>query len=985
MSSPDPHSCPPESRLVAYERGDLPAGERAAVAEHLAACSSCAARLGTRAESAGTIESGFPLGDQPGVTLGATAVDPAAVSRAADPGPPAAGGTVLLGRYKLLERIGQGGMGVVYRAEQVEPIRRRVAVKLIKEGMDTHQVLARFEAERQALALMDHPNIARVLDAGASATGRPYFVMELVQGVPITTYCDEHRLTTRDRLALFITTCRAIQHAHQKGIIHRDIKPANVLVAQYDGHPVVKVIDFGIAKAVGQPLTDRTLVTNLGVVVGTLEYMSPEQAELSPLDIDTRSDVYALGVLLYELLTGSTPLERAKLAQGALMELLRLVREQEPPRPSTRLSSSEALPTIAGRRGIEPARLTPLIRGDLDWITMRALEKDRSRRYETVSGLARDVERHLNDEPVEASPPSARYRLGKFARKNRQALQVALGGAGLLVVATVVSTWQAVRASHAEARERSQLATAEARYALAREAIETFYTGASVDVLLREPRMRELRGKLLGTALQFYRKLQTETDRRGPTAAAPEVQARLAADYETLAGLTFEVGDQRGAWDGYQRALPLREVAAAAAPATVGPRRALAGLYGRIGLVAAETETPETAADWHRRAADEYAAAARLVGSTPDDRLREASERINRGDALARTVRTSEAAAVFAGAIADLRQLAENRPADFQTRRALAVALQRAGYLRLNGLPRPLEATPLIDESNAIFEQLARDHGDDVALREDWARGLHHAAMCREQVGPITAALPYYAQSLAALEPVFRRYPTLSAVRKTMANARIGIGSVLVEIAGREPEALAQYAESSKLLEGLVTENPGVPMFRARLAASESSRAYALDRLANYDEAVRAFDRAISLRAELARDQPTITMHRVHLGEDYGYLGTVHRHAGRPAEALALYRRAIATMGDLRGSSIMDRLILAGWLAGAAGLLDRTGANDRQALINQALVLLQEVADSGFHDPQALTGDAIFAPLRQHPAYGAILLDLGWPTNPFPD
>jgi tetratricopeptide (TPR) repeat protein/serine/threonine protein kinase len=333
-------------------------------------------------------------------------------------------GTVI-GPYKLLQQIGEGGMGTVYMAEQTRPVQRLVALKIIKPGMDSRQVIARFEAERQALALMDHPSIARVLDGGTTETGRPYFVMELVKGVPITKFCDERRLTPRVRLELFIQVCQAIQHAHQKGIIHRDLKPSNVLIALYDDKPVPKVIDFGIAKATGQKLTERTMFTEFGQVVGTLEYMSPEQAGLNQLDIDTRSDVYSLGVLLYELLTGSTPLERKRLKEAAVLEVLRLIREEEPPRPSTRLSTTDEIPTVAANRGQEPKKLSGLVRGDLDWVVMKALEKDRNRRYETANGFAMDVQRYLADEPVLACPPSAWYRVRKFARRNRAGLATA--------------------------------------------------------------------------------------------------------------------------------------------------------------------------------------------------------------------------------------------------------------------------------------------------------------------------------------------------------------------------------------------------------------------------------------------------------------------------------------------------------------------------------------------------------------------------------
>ncbi len=369
-------------------------------------------------------------------------------------------GTVI-GRYKLLEKIGEGGMAVVYMAEQTEPIRRKVALKIIKLGMDTRQVIARFEAERQALALMDHPSIAKVLDAGATETGRPYFVMELVTGVSITEYCDKNSLSTEDRLALFLQVCHAVQHAHQKGIIHRDIKPSNVMVTHHDGKPVPKVIDFGIAKATNQKLTEKTLFTRYAHIIGTPAYMSPEQAELSDLDIDTRSDIYSLGVLLYELLAGTTPFSEEELRKAGYLEMQRVIREQEPVKPSTKLSTlGETLTDIAKCRSCTPDLLRKAIRGDLDWIVMKSLEKDRVRRYETASGLAEDVRRHLESEPVLARGPSTRYRLHKFLRRHRLQVLVVLTVAALLaVVAVILSIWNQDRLQWK--RDRLQLAEAE--------------------------------------------------------------------------------------------------------------------------------------------------------------------------------------------------------------------------------------------------------------------------------------------------------------------------------------------------------------------------------------------------------------------------------------------------------------------------------------------------------------------------------------------
>jgi eukaryotic-like serine/threonine-protein kinase len=365
----------------------------------------------------------------------------------------------LVDRYKLLEKIGEGGFGVVYMAQQSEPIRRRVALKIIKLGMDTQQVVARFEAERQALALMDHPNIARVIDGGSTSTGRPYFVMELVRGEVITAYCDQKRLPLRERLELFQQVCRAIEHAHQKGIIHRDIKPNNVLVTIADDRPVVKVIDFGIAKATSAELTEKTLFTEFRQLLGTPLYMSPEQAERSGVDIDTRSDIYSLGVLLYEVLTGRTPLDPKKLNAAAWGELQRMIVEDEPSKPSVMVTTSlkADLAMVAKSRGLEPDRLGNMLRGDLDWIVLKALEKDRTRRYSSASEFAADIDRFLRDESVEATPPSKAYQLRKFAKRNRGLLATLSAVLFSLVMGLVATSIAMVRAYRSEGAARRAL------------------------------------------------------------------------------------------------------------------------------------------------------------------------------------------------------------------------------------------------------------------------------------------------------------------------------------------------------------------------------------------------------------------------------------------------------------------------------------------------------------------------------------------------
>src|SRR5271166_1887389 len=373
--------------------------------------------------------------------------------------------TKCIGPYKLLQKLGEGGHGVVYMAEQEQPIRRRVALKIIKLGMDTRNVIARFEAERQALALMDHPNIARVLDAGATETGRPYFVMELVYGVKITEYCDQNRVSMQERLELFIQVCNAVQHAHQKGIIHRDLKPSNIMVTMHDGVPFPKVIDFGIAKATEQRLTDRTLFTSYAQLMGTPAYMSPEQMELSGLNLDTRSDVYSLGVLLYELLTGRTPFDTTDLLKLGVEELRRTIREQEPLSPSAKLQTlnNEELTKTAGRRHIEPPRLLSQLRGDLDWIVLKCLEKDRTRRYVTANALAMDIECYLKEETVLARPPSQLYRLQKLVRRNPVVFLFGAVTAAALLLGSIISTWLLIKEQKARSAETRLRKEAELR------------------------------------------------------------------------------------------------------------------------------------------------------------------------------------------------------------------------------------------------------------------------------------------------------------------------------------------------------------------------------------------------------------------------------------------------------------------------------------------------------------------------------------------
>ena len=480
-----------------------------------------------------------------------------------------------VGRYRVLERLGEGGCGVVYVAEQTEPVRRRVALKVIKLGMDTRSVIARFEAERQALALMDHPHIARILDGGATERGRPYFVMELVRGTRITDFCDQNESSTRERIDLFIKVCQAVQHAHQKGIIHRDIKPSNILVTLHDGVPVPKVIDFGIARATEGRLTEGTVYTQLHQFIGTPAYMSPEQAEMSGLDIDTRTDIYSLGVLLYELLAGRPPFESRELMSAGIDAMRRMIREQEPARPSTRILTleGEERSTTAKRRSTEPLRLHRQIKGDLDWIVMKCLEKDRRRRYESSSGLAADLRRHLDDEPVQARPPSAAYRIGKAFQRNRLLFGAGAAVVMALLVGIAVSVWQArvarIAKADAEAKARQAIAAREESESVVKFLTEIFRSpspeadGRTVTVIAALDRAAarlksetnafpaKIRARLLGAVAQTYAVLGTFAEARALADYAADQLGRALGENDeaalnargTAAGVWQATGD----------------------------------------------------------------------------------------------------------------------------------------------------------------------------------------------------------------------------------------------------------------------------------------------------------------------------------------------------------------------------------------------------------------------------------------------------------
>jgi serine/threonine protein kinase len=700
-------------------------------------------------------------------------VDAPTAATLAEAGRPVA---LIAGRYKQIEPIGEGGMGSVWMAEQQQPVRRLVAVKLIRPGMDSRQVLARFEAERQALALMDHPNIAKVLDAGQTEQGRPYFVMELVKGIPITQFCDERRLTPRERLELFIPVCQAVQHAHQKGIIHRDIKPSNVLVPLYDGQPVPKVIDFGVAKAIGQKLTEATLCTGFGAVVGTPEYMSPEQAELNQLDVDTRSDIYALGVLLYELLTGTTPLDPKRLKQAAILEVLRVIREEEPQRPSTRLSTTEELPSIAASRNVEPRKLTGLMRGELDWIVMKALEKDRNRRYETANDFAMDVQHYLADEQVQACPPSAWYRFRKFVRRNKRGVSAGSLSLLALVAGVIGTTWGLIQAEEQRLvvegqrnelaeRHRALQAAHEKEHLLnerARQAIEMVMSETVIDQLTREKELRPEQKEFLDKIIRYY------AEATQAAAHAEQERSRQARAYHRMGRMHQILGRSRDSENAYRRAVALGQQLAADFPDRSEFRQELASSHNSLGVL------------------------------------------------LQSAGRSPEAESAYADALAISKRLADDFPTRREFRQILAGIHNNLGNL-LHVTGRLKEAEAAHGEALAIRKQLVADFPTEAILRRALAMSHNGLGWLFQETKRLDQAESAFRDALALQRRVVADFPSQPEFRLELAKSLYNLGNVLRDT-GRPEEAEAARDEALVIFRQLVAEFPNRPEFHQELA-----------------------------------------------------------------------------------------------------------------------------------------------------------------------
>jgi eukaryotic-like serine/threonine-protein kinase len=690
--------------------------------------------------------------------------------------PPEQVGSVI-GPYKLLQQIGEGGFGIVYMAEQETPVRLLVALKIIKPGMDTSQVIARFESERQALALMDHPSIARVLDAGATSSGHPYFVMELVKGVPITEFCDRNHLAPEARLKLFVDVCHAIQHAHHKGIIHRDIKPSNVMVTLHDRVPVVKVIDFGVAKATLQKLTEKTLFTAYGQMLGTPAYMSPEQAEMSGLDIDTRSDVYSLGVLLYELLTGTTPLEDRRLREAGYAEMQRLIREEAPPRPSTRLSSlGDSATVLAGNRGLDVRRLMQVLGGDLDWLVMKSLEKERDRRYDTPGSFAEDIERYLRHEAIIARPPSTAYRLRKFARRNRSAVVTAAAVVVALLVGTAAATWQALRATRAET---AALAAADSEKqakedALAREAETKAVLGFVEDRIFAAARPEGLDGGL-GRTVSLRKAIESAlayVDQSFPD--QPLIEARLRL---TLGRSFYLLGDARTAVEQEEAARSLyTRFRGPDHPDTWQSMNNLASTYYFLGRRAEALKLSEETLARRRTA----------LGPDHPDTLSSMNNLANCYDGLGRK---AEALKLRQETL-ELRKAKQGRdhPDTLKGMRNLALSYESLG--------RHAEAVRLFEETLQLQKsKLGADHPDTLRTRTSLAAAYYFVGRRAESLNLNEATLALQKAKLGPDHPdTLRTMNDLATIYETL---------------GRQAEALKLYETTLSLQKArLGPDNP---------------------------------------------------------------------------------------------------------------------------------------------------------------------------------
>lgn len=904
---------------------------------------------------------------------------------------------LIAGRYTLLQKIGEGGMGEVWRAKQSEPVKRNVAIKLIKKGMDSKAVVGRFEQERQALAVMDHPNIARVYDGGMTDQGQPFFAMELVSGQPLIEYADKEKLTTEERLQLFVHICNAVQHAHQKGIVHRDLKPANILVTTVDGKPVPKVIDFGVAKATGGRLTEESLNTQFGAIVGTLEYMAPEQAGYSGFDIDTRADIYSLGVVLYELLTGLRPFDRKRLQKAGLSEMIRVIKEDEPSKPSTRLSTSDSLPATAAVRRIEPKRLTALLRGELDWVVMKCLEKQRERRYETASGLARDIQRYLANEIVEARPPSRSYRLKKFVSKYRGQVISASLVLLALVIGTVAATLGLLEAQAQTTIANQAIKDKDTAFAalqqqtqqelVARLKAEEMTKNALAanhamvfdiqEELAPKPGLQDLRIKLLRNARQGLTKILEQSRDLG----SPDTT--VISTYYQLGDLEWNLGDVAAARKEFQTGVDLAKQLSASRPDDRETKRLLSNGYTKLGDVlklqgnteeskalflqsleidrALATSDPKNAeiqrtlgvdlnklGDVSLRQGDPKKALeyytecfeiwSELVSADNTDirRQRDLSSIHTRlGDAKIDLSNAAEALTHYQSALLISKQLAKLHPTHIEVQRDYALNSARVGNL-LKATAKPTEAVSFFTDALNALKPLVEADPQNAEMKRDLGGIYERMGDTALGLNDATKALEHYEKGLAISQELASLVIGSTEAQRDLSINNEKLGDVLMAF-GRPKDALNYYKTALELSERLAVADPNNAQAQSDVGYGFVKLGQVMSMQAQYAEATKYHRRALDLRLNLALKNPDSAGAKTEAYRSHYLVGEAMLADAKYSDALLQFKNA---------QGVLDEMLAKGWYADPDAQLESHSVAENKQLLTDYIWLCENATNA---------------------------------------